>query len=355
MVGYTEYPSNNGGFVIQRPFISVDTGNGCTPIPDNPDVQGFVVRLSLFVSQVLSATLLIISDAYTKTVIGWIILQNYGLLLCAFIFLLLNKLSPNDMDFIITAVHSPIFHYLVVCVILREIKSLEKSKFLLIVVTILLLGVFPLWIVLSGITWLDWSALDHRASITCATRFSTKEYLGKLWIELLWVYSGIGPSSALRLGRALVKTTGTTTAIFTAISLRYLFLIVVPLMMLHKRLRYITISWWLIAWGFTLNVFNIEANYNFQYGQLIAVVPCIAQLYSVGKAIWSRRGDFVRAFAAGIAFAHRFLNVLIILVSPTSRASFFFSLFRNPVVNVEIPLRRLRRGLGSPSQARDIP
>ncbi|PVG03832.1 hypothetical protein CPB86DRAFT_307950 [Serendipita vermifera] len=273
--------SSNSLFLFRRPALSVDIDCGCTPIPDNPDVQGFVVRLSLFVSQVLSATLLIISDAYTKTVIGWIILQNYGLLLCAFIFLLLNKLSPNDIDFIIAVVHSPVFHYLAFGVITNiiESKSLRRSRPLRIVVTILLLGVFPIWIALSGITWVKSSPL---ARITCATRFSTTKWLWKLYFDVTWVYTSLELFSILERIPNVVKLGVYFKLMITMVTIIvavFIFRTFVELMKCYVILRRILGFLIITIWGFTLNVFNLEANYNFQYGQVHNFV--LGDIYSL--------------------------------------------------------------------------
>ncbi|KAG8849084.1 hypothetical protein FRB91_010265 [Serendipita sp. 411] len=82
-----------------------DGSNNCTPPPNNPDVQGFVVRLSL--------TLLVFSRKGIRTVVGSLLLQNYIILIASLVFIHLEKLSPNDIHFVIGAVNSPVFHMLV--------------------------------------------------------------------------------------------------------------------------------------------------------------------------------------------------------------------------------------------------
>ncbi|PVG03830.1 hypothetical protein CPB86DRAFT_307910 [Serendipita vermifera] len=44
-------------------------------------------------------------------------------------------------------------------------------------------------------------------------------------------------------------------------------------------------------WGFRLRVYTLEAGYDFQYGQLVAIIPSITPLYLVCKLIWKKARD----------------------------------------------------------------
>ncbi|KAG8798878.1 hypothetical protein FRC16_006370 [Serendipita sp. 398] len=172
----------------------IDDNAGCTPLPNNPDIQGFLVRLSLFISQMCFATLLVFSRKDIRTIIASLLLQNYSLLIASIVFIRLEKLSPNDIHFAIGAVLSPVFHLLLWDTISDLIK---RSRYglsgqlgsLRHLSRLFMLGIVPIWVVLSGMTWLDASFLgmkDHALRV-CAYQSPTIEWALKLLEDGTWM------------------------------------------------------------------------------------------------------------------------------------------------------------------------
>ncbi|KAG8849083.1 hypothetical protein FRB91_010264, partial [Serendipita sp. 411] len=161
----------------------MDDSNNCTPLPNNADVQGFMVRLSLFISQLCLVTLLFFSRKSLRTAVGSLLLQNYGLLIASFVFIRLEKVSPDDIHFVINAVYSPAFQLLVwptlfdfIDLILCGRVEDQSSVFfpLGLPSQLLVLGIVPVWVTLNAVTWLDTSlwGMEHHASSICAYRAS---------------------------------------------------------------------------------------------------------------------------------------------------------------------------------------
>jgi hypothetical protein len=136
------------------------------------------------------------SEEDDKGVVGSILLQNYGLLTASLVFTLLKKLSPDDIDFAISAIHSPVFHLLLLEIIMvstsrRSFGLFRQFGSLRIISQILLLGIVPLWIALSGVTWVTPSSIDHSAGPSCAARLSIVGWPARLSVDIAWVYYGI--------------------------------------------------------------------------------------------------------------------------------------------------------------------
>ncbi|PVG03831.1 hypothetical protein CPB86DRAFT_307923 [Serendipita vermifera] len=279
-----------------------------------------------------------------RAVFNSILLQNYGLLICSLVFLLLNKLSPNDVDFAIAAVHSPVFHFLLFERVISWIggshlfpRKLAYSQ----LHQILLLGVIPLWIVLSGVTWANLSIFEHHASHTCAARLPLSWWLWRLAFDVVWVNGGL-PMITVLYRLPEMAEEHLVFSILAIINGFWVGLVGLSFLLGYNIPRFIIYLSVLAVWGFTLGVYRLEADYDFQYGQLLSIIPCIIPLYSVGKLAWSRQ-NFGTIFTPVINSTHRVVNAPAILISSLSRTFSFSSLFRNPVVNVDIPLTRLGR------------
>jgi hypothetical protein len=132
-----------------------------------------------------------------RTVVIPLLLQSYSLLIVSLVSILRQKLSPNDIDFTISAVHSPSFHFLLLMSLIylfqgRRISPgpFHRFGYLRLPAQLLIVSVIPLWIVLSGITWLDIPALRYRKGQTCAIRLSFQQWLQRLLSDLVWIYMG---------------------------------------------------------------------------------------------------------------------------------------------------------------------
>ncbi|PVG03833.1 hypothetical protein CPB86DRAFT_308002 [Serendipita vermifera] len=182
-----------------RHDASHDPWQRCVQIPDNLDMQGFFVRLSLFVSQICYVILLSFSRERVTTVVSSVLLQNYALLIGSLASISREKLSPNDIHFAISAVHSPVFHYLLLTSAAHLIHRQPPSSpnlfhnfgRLRLPSQLLILGVIPLWIVLSGVTWLGISELVSLTGGTCVKRLSFWEWLKGLTEDPVWIYNGL--------------------------------------------------------------------------------------------------------------------------------------------------------------------
>jgi hypothetical protein len=223
-------------------------------------------------------------------VFGSVLVQNYGLLVCSLIFVFLRKLSQLDIVFAIAAVHSPIFHML----LLESIGFLTSRQYvsrfhhfgsLRLPCQLLIIGVIPLWIVLSGINVLDFPIVEciHQEDRPLAIpQLSIVEWLVRLIFE---PFSAYVAQFLLFLNQKLTLL-DSVVAIYLSgiiISMIYGFLMTFPFLIwivskdrphLLQRalpnlyaLRIIFPAFFILMWGFNLRVYYIEAGFDFQYGQ----------------------------------------------------------------------------------------
>ncbi|GAW02126.1 hypothetical protein LENED_003760 [Lentinula edodes] len=78
----------------------------------NPDMQGYAVRLSNFIVNVCLALLIRYSEESVSESVSALLLQVYTLMLCAFISLIRKQLSVADAHFALTSTVSPLAVYL---------------------------------------------------------------------------------------------------------------------------------------------------------------------------------------------------------------------------------------------------
>ncbi|PVG03829.1 hypothetical protein CPB86DRAFT_821888 [Serendipita vermifera] len=262
---------------FRRPFLSTDVDGGYTPLPNNPDMRGSVVRLSYLLCEPQVA-LLTFSEEDDKMVVGSILLQNYGLLAGSLVFILLKKLSPDDIDFAISAIHSPIFHLLLLEVIMvsatrRSFGLFRQFGRVRLISQILMLGIIPLWIVLSGVTWVGPSSSEHRARQSCAAHLSIIGWPARLSVDVVWVYYGIEVVTMIKHVPYSVTMYDTLWYVSVgAIALGYSIVLIGLVHLATSLIRYrvaclVLSMLFVMIWGFTLGVYNLELDYDFQFGQ----------------------------------------------------------------------------------------
>jgi hypothetical protein len=122
--------------------------------------------------------------------------RTMDFLVCSLIFMFLRKLSQLDIVFAIAAVHSPIFHML----LLESIGFLTSRQYasrfhhfgsLRLPGQLLIIGIIPLWIVLSGINVLDFPIVEriHQEDRPLAIpQLGIVEWLVRLIFELFSAY-----------------------------------------------------------------------------------------------------------------------------------------------------------------------
>ncbi|KAJ3966617.1 hypothetical protein EV361DRAFT_555741 [Lentinula raphanica] len=119
----------------------------------NPDMQGYAVRLSNFIVNVCLALLIRYSEEDIAESVTVLLLQIYTLLACAFISLIRKQLSVADAHFALTSTVSPLALYL----LYASLRTLfHKSSYLFrrlgdhcrtyLVLSLLML---PIWIVMN--------------------------------------------------------------------------------------------------------------------------------------------------------------------------------------------------------------
>ncbi|KAJ3714292.1 hypothetical protein C8R42DRAFT_748601 [Lentinula raphanica] len=119
----------------------------------NPDMQGYAVRLSNFIVNVCLALLIRYSEEDIAESVTVLLLQIYTLLACAFISLIRKQLSVADAHFALTSTVSPLALYL----LYASVRTLfRKSSYLFrrlgdhcrtyLVLSLLML---PMWIVMN--------------------------------------------------------------------------------------------------------------------------------------------------------------------------------------------------------------
>jgi hypothetical protein len=124
-------------------------------------------------------------------------LQNYALLVGSLASVVRQKLSQNDVDFAISAAHSPIFHYLLLT---SAVNLVSRNKILgafdglgrlRLPSQLLLLGIIPLWATLSAINWLNPPSLNSVGAQACSIQLAPSEWLQKLPVEASWTNHGL--------------------------------------------------------------------------------------------------------------------------------------------------------------------
>ncbi|KAJ3714288.1 hypothetical protein C8R42DRAFT_726767 [Lentinula raphanica] len=168
----------------------------------NPDMQGYAVRLSNFIVNVCLGLLIRFSEENVADSVTVLLLQVYTLLICTFISLIRKQLSVADAHFALTSTVSPLALYLLYAA-LRTL--LRRSSYLFrrlgddnrtyLALSILML---PMWIVLnmliyfadvfSGpscphITFENWFAFETEATIVSFVFASV--FMGL--IVLVWI------------------------------------------------------------------------------------------------------------------------------------------------------------------------
>ncbi|KAJ3836351.1 hypothetical protein EV361DRAFT_612520 [Lentinula raphanica] len=168
----------------------------------NPDMQGYAVRLSNFIVNVCLGLLIRFSEENVADSVTVLLLQVYTLLICTFISLIRKQLSVADAHFALTSTVSPLALYLLYAA-LRTL--LRRSSYLFrrlgddnrtyLALSILML---PMWIVLnmliyfadvfSGpscphITFENWLAFETEATIVSFVFASV--FMGL--IVLVWI------------------------------------------------------------------------------------------------------------------------------------------------------------------------
>ncbi|KAF9056720.1 hypothetical protein BDP27DRAFT_641154 [Rhodocollybia butyracea] len=94
---------------------------------ENPDMQGFAVRLSNFIVNICLVILIRYSEENIAESLSVLLLQIYTLLVCAFISMIQKQLSIADAHFAVTSTVSPLSLYLVYASVRKLIK---KSSYL---------------------------------------------------------------------------------------------------------------------------------------------------------------------------------------------------------------------------------
>ncbi|KAG8818816.1 hypothetical protein FRC19_010300 [Serendipita sp. 401] len=252
-------------------LIIMDDLSNCTPLPNNADVQGFIIRLSLFISHLCFVTLLFFSRESLRMVVGSLLLQNYGLLIASFVFIRLEKVSPNDIHFVLNAVYSPAFQLLIwptlfhfICLILRKRVEHQSSPLRLLHLPsqLLILGIVPVWVTLNAVTWLDASlwGMGHHASNICAHRDSFGMWTAMLEYRVLLLHLHIIPFCLDRLTRKWPDHC--ISILFLGLSVGFLLplafiLVVIELAFLRPRVAaYSIFILWTVIWGFNLGVYH---------------------------------------------------------------------------------------------------
>jgi hypothetical protein len=125
------------------------------------------------------------------------LLQNYALLVGSLASVVRQKLSQNDVDFAISAAHSPVFHYLLLASI---VDLVSRNKFpgtfdglgrLRLPSQLLLLSIVPLWATLSAVTWMIPPPLNNAEAQACSIQLEPSEWLQKLAVEASWINHGL--------------------------------------------------------------------------------------------------------------------------------------------------------------------
>jgi hypothetical protein len=115
-----------------------------------------------------------------------------------------QKLSQNDVDFAISAAHSPVFHYLLLASI---VDLVSRNKFpgtfdrlgrLRLPSQLLLLSIVPLWATLSAVTWMNPPLLNNVEAQACSIQLEPSEWLQKLAVEASWINHGLHDSPSAR-------------------------------------------------------------------------------------------------------------------------------------------------------------
>ncbi|KAJ3853212.1 hypothetical protein EV368DRAFT_39360 [Lentinula lateritia] len=89
----------------------------------NPDMQGYAVRLSNFIVNVCLALLIRYSEESVAESVSALLLQVYTLMLCAFISLIRKQLSVADAHFALTSTVSPLAVYLLYASVRKVLKK----------------------------------------------------------------------------------------------------------------------------------------------------------------------------------------------------------------------------------------
>ncbi|KAJ4500710.1 hypothetical protein C8R41DRAFT_913796 [Lentinula lateritia] len=89
----------------------------------NPDMQGYAVRLSNFIVNVCLALLIRYSEESVSESVSALLLQVYTLMLCAFISLIRKQLSVADAHFALTSTVSPLAVYLLYASVRKVLKK----------------------------------------------------------------------------------------------------------------------------------------------------------------------------------------------------------------------------------------
>ncbi|KIK66150.1 hypothetical protein GYMLUDRAFT_960611 [Collybiopsis luxurians FD-317 M1] len=124
----------------------------------DPDMQGYAVRLSNFVVNVCLVILIRYTSKDVAESISVLLLQIYTLLICAFISMYRKKLSVADAHFAITSTISPLSLYLLYAAIRR---ILRKSSYLFrrlgpnstLIYAMLSLLVLPMWLTMDALIY----------------------------------------------------------------------------------------------------------------------------------------------------------------------------------------------------------
>ncbi|KAJ3794194.1 hypothetical protein GGU11DRAFT_797122 [Lentinula aff. detonsa] len=149
----------------------------------NPDMQGYAVRLSNFIVNVCLALLIRYSEEDVAESVSVLLLQVYTLLVCAFVSLIRKQLSIADAHFALTSTVSPLALYLLYASVR---KALRKSSYLFRrlddhgTYSTLSLLMIPMWIIMNlliyftdlfsntcpPITFASWMLFEGGAVIT---------------------------------------------------------------------------------------------------------------------------------------------------------------------------------------------
>ncbi|KAJ3734284.1 hypothetical protein DFJ43DRAFT_993883 [Lentinula guzmanii] len=160
----------------------------------NPDMQGYAVRLSNFIVNVCLALLIRYSEEDVAESVSVLLLQVYTLLVCAFVSLIRKQLSIADAHFALTSTVSPLALYLLYASVR---KALRKSSYLFRrlddhgTYSTLSLLMIPMWIIMNlliyftdlfsntcpPITFASWMLFEGGAKAQHWKRFTWLQWL----------------------------------------------------------------------------------------------------------------------------------------------------------------------------------